>query len=474
MRPARAAGATVLAQAAGTVLYVPAPRARSGIDDRLSALRRPVVVASDIPIALQRLADGQVDVCVIDLGDERSAIPLIRLIRSQHPAVPVIAVADAAHPTTAAEALYSGVSDLLAWPFGERELLAAMANAADRTGVRAGLGGDAPGSRIFSHAPAMRRAVEQLQSAAARRGPVGVSGETGTGRRLLARALHDASANGTDGAARPFVVVDCAGSGPQELEHALFGGVAERGTSPAEASAVERLGRSSAVAAALGGTLVLRGLPEAPARVQARLARLLRDGEAALGGQRDVVDLDLRPVAIFGAEVDLETGDGRLRRDLADRFSASRIEVPPLRRRREDIPVLAVHLLDELVRAGGREARTLSRSAMALLAALPWQGNVPELRGLLETLVRGARRPVIQLDDILEHAQLDGLGAVIDPGVTLREAKARFERDCISTVLIRHHGRVGEAAKALGIQRTNLYRKVRQLNVTRALLSARK
>jgi DNA-binding NtrC family response regulator len=159
---------------------------------------------------------------------------------------------------------------------------------------------------------------------------------------------------------------------------------------------------------------------------------------------------------------------------LADRFSASRIEVPPLRRRREDIPVLAVHLLDELVRAGGREARTLSRSAMALLAALPWQGNVPELRGLLETLVRGARRPVIQLDDILEHAQLDGLGAVIDPGVTLREAKARFERDCISTVLIRHHGRVGEAAKALGIQRTNLYRKVRQLNVTRALLSARK
>jgi DNA-binding NtrC family response regulator len=111
---------------------------------------------------------------------------------------------------------------------------------------------------------------------------------------------------------------------------------------------------------------------------------------------------------------------------------------------------------------------------VALLSALPWRGNVPELRGLLEALVRTARRPIIQLDDVLEHAQLDGLTATIDPGVTLRDAKARFERDCITAVLMRHHGRVGEAAKALGIQRTNLYRKVRQLNVARSLLSARK
>ena len=88
--------------------------------------------------------------------------------------------------------------------------------------------------------------------------------------------------------------------------------------------------------------------------------------------------------------------------------------------------------------------------------------------------MRSVERPVIQLDDLLDHASLDGMPARFDAGVTLRDAKARFERDCISAVLMRHHGRVGEAAKALGIQRTNLYRKVRQLNVARSLLSSRK
>jgi len=119
-------------------------------------------------------------------------------------------------------------------------------------------------------------------------------------------------------------------------------------------------------------------------------------------------------------------------------------------------------------------AKAFSRSALALLAALPWHGNVEELQGLINTVVRGVPRPVLQIDDLLEHASLDGISARIEAGVSLRDAKARFERDCISAVLRRHHGRVGEAAKALGIQRTNLYRKVRQLNVSRSLLSTRR
>ncbi len=145
-----------------------------------------------------------------------------------------------------------------------------------------------------------------------------------------------------------------------------------------------------------------------------------------------------------------------------------------LRRRREDIPLLAVHFLRDLCERHKIPVKSFSRSALTLLAALPWQGNSGELLALLETLVRSVRRSVIQLDDLLEHASLDGIAARIDSGVTLRDAKARFERECITAVLMRHHGRVGEAAKALGIQRTNLYRKVRQLNVARTLLSARK
>src|SRR5262249_3780776 len=139
--------------------------------------------------------------------------------------------------------------------------------------------------------------------------------------------------------------------------------------------------------------------------------------------------------------------------------------------RREDIPVLAVHLLSELRQALGAPPQRFSRAALALLAALPWPGNAAELRALVETLVRSVDHPVIQIDDVLAFVRLDGVSPRIDVSGTLRDAKARFERDWISAVLMKHQGRVEDAARALGIQRTNLYRKVRQLKVARTLLA---
>ena len=187
--------------------------------------------------------------------------------------------------------------------------------------------------------------------------------------------------------------------------------------------------------------------------------------------KRTLVELDIRVIALFDPMVEAAVTDGRLRRDLYERLVQTVIEVPPLRRRREDIPALAAHFLRKACEG---PQKSFSRSALTLLSALPWHGNARELQQLVSTLVRLVRRPVIQLDDLLDQVSLEGLAARVDPGLTLREAKARFERDCISAMLMRHHGRVGEAAKALGIQRTNLYRKVRQLSVSRSLLSSRK
>jgi DNA-binding NtrC family response regulator len=133
-----------------------------------------------------------------------------------------------------------------------------------------------------------------------------------------------------------------------------------------------------------------------------------------------------------------------------------------------------VHFAKEMCDKLGQPAKNFSRAALVVLSALPWNGNAHELRDLVETLMRAVTRPVVQLDDVLDHARLDGMSTRIDQNLTLRDAKVRFERECISAVLLRHHGRVGEAAKALGIQRTNLYRKVRQLNVPRSLLSAKR
>jgi DNA-binding NtrC family response regulator len=267
------------------------------------------------------------------------------------------------------------------------------------------------------------------------------------------------------------VPVSCVADSPEELEERLFGVTTDRQPAPARALVPDRLGKSGGVYAARSGTLFLDAIVEAPARVQAKLVRLLRDGEALLVDKRLSVDLDFRLMATAEPGVQAALADGRLRRDLYERLAVVQIEVPPLRRRREDIALLAVHLLGQLRQALGASPQRFSRAALALLSALPWPGNATELCALVETLVRSVDQPVVQLDDVLEHVRLDGVSPRLDVSGTLRDAKARFERDWISAVLMKHQGRVEDAARALGIQRTNLYRKVRQLKVARTLLA---
>jgi DNA-binding NtrC family response regulator len=230
-----------------------------------------------------------------------------------------------------------------------------------------------------------------------------------------------------------------------------------------------------AIYRANSGTLLLRNIGDAPARVQARLARLLRDREAVLvNGKRVVVDMDVQPIATLDSGPDAALADGRLRRDLYKQLAQVCIDMPALRRRREDIAPLARHVLRTLCAAQQIPIKEFSRSALQVMTALPWPGNAAELRSLLGELASSVDGPVIHLEHLLARISLDGFGQPVESGGTLRDARARFERDCISAVLIRHRGRVPEAAKALGIQRTNLYRKIRQLNVARSLLSARR
>jgi DNA-binding NtrC family response regulator len=136
-----------------------------------------------------------------------------------------------------------------------------------------------------------------------------------------------------------------------------------------------------------------------------------------------------------------------------------------LRQRREDIPVLATHFLKEVCRNGDKPLKTLTRPALTLLAALPWRGNAPELRGLLERLVLLVPQGLIRLEDVLAHTQIEGSPSPSGPDATLKQARARFERDYIAAVLPHQHGRIAEAARVRGIQRTNLYRKMRRLNL---------
>ena len=455
----------------GGILFVPAAsRERAAVRERLGRLGLPLTTVVNVTDALRLLATRSFALCLVDLADDRLALPSIRVVRAQHPQVPIGAIVDPSNPLVAGEALHLGAVDLLPWPFDGRDVTTLLANVADRQDAAPALE-PAPAcgvDSLFAHSAPMRLVVDAVRRAADTAGGVCLCGEPGTGRARVAYAIHSQSGR----AAQPFVSVDCAGS-PEDLEHRLFGGAVERRAQP-RGNAVERIGPGGAIFEARGGTLYLANVVEVPARIQARMARLLRDGEAQLGDGRDTIDVDVRLMAGAEASLDSSVDDGHLREDLYERLVALRIDVPPLRRRREDIPLLAVHFLRAACVSAGRPMKGLSRSAMALLSALPWPGNARDLRSLIETLMHASGHSVIQLEDVLAHASLEGASARVDTGMTLRDARARFEHDCISAVLIKHHGRVGDAAKALGIQRTNLYRKVRQLNVARSLLAARR
>lgn len=459
------------APAPDSVLYLPlVARERAGVRDRLARAGLTVTAAGDLKAAFDALAARTFTVCVLDLGHDRAALVAIRSLRVHHVHLPIVGIVDAANPVAAGELIQAGVTELLSWPFEDRDLGVAIANIKDRAiDVDIIEMSEGSGHPLFAQSGAMRQVLDRVRASSASTGGVCLCGEPGTGRTLVARAIHSAAfpQNG-----RPFVVVDCASESVSDLEERLFG-VADRGQAgPAPVREV-RVSRQSALASAHSGTLLLRNLVEAPARVQAKLARVLRDGEA-MGDRRSVIELHVRPMAAMDQTFEAALSDGRLRRDLFGRLAHERIDVPPLRRRREDLPSLAAYFLRAEAAVQQAGAKSFSRAALRLLMALPWHGNAVELRELIATLVRSVPRQVIQIDDLLEHASLDGIAARIDTGVSLRDAKARFERECISAVLMRHHGRVAEAAKALGIQRTNLYRKVRQLNVARSLLSARR
>ena len=451
------------------LLYLPtAVRDRIVVRDRLARAGASVSVATDLSEALQMLAVRRFGLVVVDLAGESSAIATIRVLRAQHAAIPLAGVIDPADLSGAAKALSAGATDLLPWPFEDRDVQGVLASARDGVGVESPEAASGDDS-LFVHSPAMRLMAEAVRGASARKLGMVLVGEAGSGRAIAARTRH---ALDHEYVTRPFIRVDCEASAGPDLERRIFGSVEFAAGSPEPAA--ESVSRAGAVVAAQGGTLFLTHLSEAPARVQARLASILRDREAFSTDVNEVIPLDIRVIAAVAPDIDAAVADGRLRKDLFERLAQVRIEVPPLRRRREDLPLLAAMFLRRACQQERSAPKRFSRAALALLAALPWRGNAGELGSAVTTMVRSCRHPVIQLEDVLDHVNLDRASDPVDQTLNLRDARAQFEREYISRELIRHHGRVGDAARTLGMQRTNLYRKVRQLKISKTLLSSQK
>jgi DNA-binding NtrC family response regulator len=313
---------------------------------------------------------------------------------------------------------------------------------------------------LVGRSAAIARVQELVRRAALSDAGVLLVADRGSDVTSVAAELHARARR----AAAPFLQVDCGSGDPSRLDQWLFGAAPEAASGDLELAA-----RESQIAASFGGTIFLRDIAELPASIQSRLARVARDGEVRIDGQPVATNLRWIASASPGIESDVQTN--RFRSDLYRRVAKSRIDLPPLRDRAEDVPALAARVLDDWCAARGQAPRTMTQAALALLAALTWSGNLAELRAVVERAAQETGHDVIQIEDVLPALNLERAPARFIPSGQLREARLRFERDYISAVLQHHGWRMAEAAATLGIQRPNLYRKARQLGIplTRAV-----
>ena len=268
----------------------------------------------------------------------------------------------------------------------------------------------------------------------------------------VARAIHE----GGRRASQPFIVLDCGAADAAAVTTELFGAGDRR-------LELEAVTPASALMRAAGGTLFLGSAGELPATAQLRLSRVLRDGEMRVGAA--TVPLTARIIAAATLDIDRDVQERRFRPELHRRLQRIRIEVPPLRERAQDLPQIIQAVLEaSCARAGVR--RTLAPAALTALCALPWPGNLDELGRMMDRLVERVSSPTIRQEDVLAELQF----APRRPGTrltSLREARLAFEREYIALVLQEHGWSMSAAARTLGIERANLYRKTRQLGITR-------
>jgi two-component system nitrogen regulation response regulator NtrX len=422
-----------------------------------------VETAEDGEQAVAAVERGGVDLLLLDLQMPRlDGLATLRRVRELGHATPTIFLT--AHGTIerAVEAVRLGAFDFIEKPPHSEKILISARNAlrqAELEEENAELRGEyeARYDMIGGSAP-MQRLFQQIQRTAPTQARVLILGENGTGKELIARALHRHSPRKS----KPFVRVNCAAIPRELFESELFGH--ERG---AFTGATSR--RRGKFVRADGGTLFLDEVGEMPAELQAKLLRTLESGELEPVGADREVRVDVRVLAATNRDLERAATEGAFRRDLYYRLQVVTLEAPPLRERREDIPALVGHFLAASCADNNLSLKTISEDALRALIAYDYPGNVRELRNLIERMViltPTQRIDALAVRDALPRArppEADG----IPEAATLRETLANVERQVLIRALERHGWKMTTVAASLGLERSHLYKKLKSHGIER-------
>jgi len=444
-----------MVESRGTVLIV---------DDELNALKVLSAIlsaegflisqASSVDEAVVSLQTTIPDAIITDMQmPVKSGLDLFDHVKRSYPDIPVIFLTAYGTVETAVKTLTGGAYHYFVKPPDYRELIRVLGNAAEHgrlkkelRSLRGRLDDESKSWRVVGNTPTMKRIHEMIEMVRDSVSNVLVTGETGTGKELIARALHFTSKRHD----RPFVAVNCAAIPRELIEAELFGH--EKGAFTGAAQ--RRIGR---IEAAAGGTLCLDEISELDLSVQSKLLRVLQEKEFSRLGNNTSIGVDFRLIATSNRALHDEVASGNFREDLFFRINVVELRVPPLRERREDIRLLAKTFFSEFCAREGKSL-SLANSALKVLDSYDWPGNVRELKNIMERTVVLAKGHRVTGADLSAETFLPKAGASADSAVIpLKEVEMR----AVKEALVKCAGNKSQAARALGISRKALYMRIR-------------
>ena len=462
----------------------PDAQSRESLADLLAERGYDFGAASDVSTALEPIREGQVDLILADLSlPGGGGMELLEKVQSGHPETAVVLLSAFGSVQDAVKAMRHGAADFLGKPFARDQVLLAVDRALEKTALqrenqelKSALDDRLRLENVVGSDPRMQAIFKTVQAVADTKTTVLVTGESGTGKTLLARALHQLS----DRRAGPFIEVNCGALPESLLESELFGHVKGSFTGAVR----DKVGKFQA---AEGGTIFLDEIGTSSTAFQIKLLRVLQDRIIERVGDTKTIPVDVRIVLATNKDLEQAVQDGEFREDLFYRINVVSIEMPPLRARRLDIQPLAEHFLARFAAEHGRAASNFTTAAIASLVQAPWPGNVRQLENVVERAVVLAHGEAIDQADLPAALAQNGLTTVdpsaptspigmgalnIGSGATghgpplpLKEALIEPEKRIIEQALAFCEGNRERAAAVLGINRSTLFHKLKKLGI---------